>query len=437
MSRRRGRRRPLSAHGTPRWRRSACRSGRSPPRAPRTARDRSPPPCPRRSPPPHTGARPRRWGRPALRSGRRPWRHLSPPPPVPFPSGACRTRPVVTGGTGRLGRHVRTPRDRHRRRAETPRGTQRPVAHGQDRQPLQAARRSSSRRPRSTAASARPTTTARSGSCCCATSRTPGGGRWCSAATTWSASTPRSCRRRRSGRPRATSPNFTDPLVDCRSATSGSARTSSTTPPLPELRRGGQLHRGPPVQPHVQDPGRAGRGPKAAVAYLRPETAQGMFINFANVLYTSRKKPPFGIAQIGKTFRNEITPGNFVFRTREFEQMELEFFVPPDEAGHWYEYWCQQRCQWYLDLGIPEDKLRLRPHDVDELSHYSDRARPTSSSSSRGAGASSKASPTGATTTSPSTPAHSGDEARLLRSGHQRAGTCPTSSSRRPAPPAR
>jgi glycyl-tRNA synthetase len=108
-----------------------------------------------------------------------------------------------------------------------------------------------------------------------------------------------------------------------------------------------------------------------AVAYLRPETAQGMFINFANVLTTSRKRPPFGIAQIGKSFRNEITPGNFVFRTREFEQMELEFFVPPDEAGKWYEYWCNERYQWYVDHGIDPSLLRMRPHDADELSHYS------------------------------------------------------------------
>jgi glycyl-tRNA synthetase len=96
-----------------------------------------------------------------------------------------------------------------------------------------------------------------------------------------------------------------------------------------------------------------------------------MFINFANVLQTSRKKPPFGIAQIGKSFRNEITPGNFVFRTREFEQMEMEFFVPPDEAAQWYQYWKDQRFQWYLDLGMPAEKLRLREHDADELSHYS------------------------------------------------------------------
>jgi glycyl-tRNA synthetase len=105
--------------------------------------------------------------------------------------------------------------------------------------------------------------------------------------------------------------------------------------------------------------------------FLRPETAQGMFINFKNILETSRKKPPFGIAQIGKSFRNEITPGNFVFRTREFEQMEMEFFVPPEEADKWYEYWCQERFDWYTNLGIPAEELRLRPHDADELSHYS------------------------------------------------------------------
>ena len=105
--------------------------------------------------------------------------------------------------------------------------------------------------------------------------------------------------------------------------------------------------------------------------YLRPETAQGMFVNFTNVLQTSRKKPPFGIAQVGKSFRNEITPGNFIFRTREFEQMELEFFVPPADGPKWYEYWCNARLQWYIDLGIPADMLRLRAHEADELSHYS------------------------------------------------------------------
>jgi glycyl-tRNA synthetase len=108
-----------------------------------------------------------------------------------------------------------------------------------------------------------------------------------------------------------------------------------------------------------------------AEVYMRPETAQGMFVNFLNVQQTSRKKPPFGIAQVGKSFRNEITPGNFIFRTREFEQMELEFFVPPAESAQWYEYWCNARLQWYVDLGIPADMLMLRPHDADELSHYS------------------------------------------------------------------
>ena len=107
------------------------------------------------------------------------------------------------------------------------------------------------------------------------------------------------------------------------------------------------------------------------VAYLRPETAQGMFTNFANVLGTTRKKPPFGIAQVGKSFRNEITPQNFVFRTREFEQMEMEYFVPPDEAQQWFEYWLNERMNWYLGLGIPADKLHLRHHEQSELSHYS------------------------------------------------------------------
>jgi len=108
-----------------------------------------------------------------------------------------------------------------------------------------------------------------------------------------------------------------------------------------------------------------------AEIYLRPETAQGIFVDFPQVLQTSRKKPPFGIAQVGKSFRNEITPGNFVFRTREFEQMEMEFFVAPGEAPRWFEYWLEERMRWYVDLGIRPDRLRLRPHDADELSHYS------------------------------------------------------------------
>jgi glycyl-tRNA synthetase len=108
-----------------------------------------------------------------------------------------------------------------------------------------------------------------------------------------------------------------------------------------------------------------------STAYLRPETAQGIFINFKNVLQFSRKKPPFGIAQIGKSFRNEITPGNFIFRTREFEQMEMEFFVPPTEAQQWFEHWLEERMRWYVELGIRPDHLHLRAHDQDELSHYS------------------------------------------------------------------
>jgi glycyl-tRNA synthetase len=164
---------------------------------------------------------------------------------------------------------------------------------------------------------------------------------------------------------------FTDPLVDCRNCKerfradqlpdSGACPNCGSKGTFTEARNFNLMfktHVGP-----VED--------DASVAYLRPETAQGIFVNFKNVQTTTRKKPPFGIAQIGKTFRNEITPGNFVFRTREFEQMELEYFVPPDQAAKWFEYWVAERYRWYLDLGIPEDKLRIRPHDADELSHYS------------------------------------------------------------------
>jgi glycyl-tRNA synthetase len=165
--------------------------------------------------------------------------------------------------------------------------------------------------------------------------------------------------------------NFTDPLVDCKVCqerfrldklddphTCPNCGSKDSFTEARQFNLMFKTHAGP-----VADQG--------AEVYLRPETAQGMFVDFAAVVQTSRKKPPFGIAQIGKSFRNEITPGNFVFRTREFEQMEMEFFVPPDEADKWYEYWCNERRQWYLDLGIPSDKLRLRPHDDDELSHYS------------------------------------------------------------------
>ena len=164
---------------------------------------------------------------------------------------------------------------------------------------------------------------------------------------------------------------FTDPLVDCRNCGARHRQDKLDDPEVcPTCGKRGDLtearqfnlmfktHAGP-----VEDSG--------SVAYLRPETAQGMFVNFTNVANASRKKPPFGIAQIGKSFRNEITPGNFVFRTREFEQMEMEYFVPPDEGPKWYSYWCEERHRWYVELGIPEDQLRLRAHDADELSHYS------------------------------------------------------------------
>jgi glycyl-tRNA synthetase len=107
--------------------------------------------------------------------------------------------------------------------------------------------------------------------------------------------------------------------------------------------------------------------------YLRPETAQGIFINFLNVMASSRRKPPFGIAQVGKSFRNEITPGNFIFRTREFEQMEMEFFVEPGTDEQWYDYWLQQRWDWYVDLGLSPDNLRRYEHPAEKLSHYSKR----------------------------------------------------------------
>jgi glycyl-tRNA synthetase len=112
---------------------------------------------------------------------------------------------------------------------------------------------------------------------------------------------------------------------------------------------------------------------ESGLHYLRPETAQGIFLNFASVVTTSRQKPPFGIAQIGKSFRNEITPGNFIFRTREFEQMEMEFFVKPGEDEEWHQYWIDERTKWYVDLGIDPENLRHYEHPVDKLSHYSKR----------------------------------------------------------------
>jgi glycyl-tRNA synthetase len=164
---------------------------------------------------------------------------------------------------------------------------------------------------------------------------------------------------------------FTDPLVDCRNCKerfradqlpdSGACPNCGAKNSFTEARNFNLMFK-THVGPVEND---------ASVAYLRPETAQGIFVNFKNVQTTTRKKPPFGIAQVGKSFRNEITPGNFIFRTREFEQMEMEFFCPPDEAPKWFEYWVAERYNWYTGLGIPEDMLRIRPHDAEELSHYS------------------------------------------------------------------
>jgi glycyl-tRNA synthetase len=170
---------------------------------------------------------------------------------------------------------------------------------------------------------------------------------------------------------------FTDPLVDCRTC-----KLRFRADKLDEAQCGRKPSKHPGETPEcdlteardfnlmfettvgpVKDEG--------SIVYLRPETAQGIFLNFKNYLQFSRKKPPFGIAQIGKSFRNEITTGNFIFRTREFEQMEMEFFVPPPEAGQWFEHWLEQRTAWWTRLGIRPDHLRLRAHDAEELSHYS------------------------------------------------------------------
>jgi glycyl-tRNA synthetase len=165
--------------------------------------------------------------------------------------------------------------------------------------------------------------------------------------------------------------NFTDPLVDCTECKTRHREDQLDDPNVcPNCGNKGTFTEARAFNLMFKTQAGPVEGAGTDV-YLRPETAQGMFINFKNVLDTSRKKPPFGIAQVGKSFRNEITPGNFVFRTREFEQMEMEFFVPPDEAQQWYEYWMQERFRWYIDLGIPEDQLILRPHADDELSHYS------------------------------------------------------------------
>jgi glycyl-tRNA synthetase len=170
---------------------------------------------------------------------------------------------------------------------------------------------------------------------------------------------------------------FTDPLVDCRTCKlrfradkledSQCGRKPSKHPgewkecDLTEARQFNLM-----FQTHV-----GALEDESSVAYLRPETAQGIFINFKNVLQLARRKPPFGIAQVGKSFRNEITPGNFLFRVREFEQMEMEFFVPPSEASDWHRYWIEQRFSWYLRYGLRESQLRVREHSAEERSHYS------------------------------------------------------------------
>jgi glycyl-tRNA synthetase len=168
---------------------------------------------------------------------------------------------------------------------------------------------------------------------------------------------------------------FTDPMVDCRNCNHRFRASDLKGPPseiaCPDCGQRGTLTEARQFnlmfKTHV--------GPleeDASVAYLRPETAQGIFVNFANVQTAMRRKLPFGIAQIGKSFRNEITPGNFIFRLREFEQMEMEFFVPPADEETWFRYWVDERLRWWTEeIGINPERLRLRPHEADELSHYS------------------------------------------------------------------
>ncbi|MDY7019204.1 MAG: glycine--tRNA ligase [Chloroflexota bacterium] len=184
---------------------------------------------------------------------------------------------------------------------------------------------------------------------------------------------------------------FADPLVECKSCHLR-WRADEIAPPSPDL-----SHQGRGITMEVSPAEREERGAcpecggelteprmfnlmfktsvgpveeEASTVYLRPETAQGIFVNFENVVTTSRKKLPLGIAQIGKSFRNEITPGNFIFRTREFEHMELEYFVKPGSDETWFEYWVKERLAWYLKLGVGKENLRLRQHGKDELAHY-------------------------------------------------------------------
>ena len=161
--------------------------------------------------------------------------------------------------------------------------------------------------------------------------------------------------------------SFTDPLVECKSCHLRWRATEINNQKCPKC--GGEL-----TEPRMFNlMFRTFMGPveeEASTVYLRPETAQGMFVNFENVVTTSRKRLPLGIAQTGKSFRNEITPGNFIFRTREFEHMELEYFVKPGTDEAWFDYWVKERFDWYAKLGIKEENLRLRQHGKDELAHY-------------------------------------------------------------------
>jgi glycyl-tRNA synthetase len=180
---------------------------------------------------------------------------------------------------------------------------------------------------------------------------------------------------------------FTDPLVDCRTCklrfrADHIEEARDGVAEHPDVRCGRAPSKLPGDHPDCEltDPREFNLmfettiGPvkeAGSTVFLRPETAQGIFLDFKTTLGYARRKPPFGIAQVGKSFRNEITPGNFIFRTLEFEQMEMEFFVPPGEAERWHEYWIEERMEWYVALGIERENLRLRPHGPEELSHYS------------------------------------------------------------------
>jgi glycyl-tRNA synthetase len=175
---------------------------------------------------------------------------------------------------------------------------------------------------------------------------------------------------------------FADPLVDCRTCKLRFRADHLDDPEHEEIRCGRKPSKRPGETPdcdltearqfNLMFETRVGAVEETGVdVFLRPETAQGIFINFKNVAQLARRKPPFGIAQVGKSFRNEITPGNFIFRTLEFEQMEMEFFVPPAEADEWYRYWIDERLAWHRRYGVRESHLRVREHGAEERSHYS------------------------------------------------------------------